>query len=106
MGMLKILELRKRSQDALGESFNIEEFHHVILGGGALPFAILERNVDQWIAGKKMDTRRKSRKNGLFVPQGIEQAYSHSICLFEFRAPDRVMEVNAVITTFGKGISC
>lgn len=53
MGMLKILELRKRSQDALGEGFNIKEFHHVILGGGALPLAILERNIDEWIASKK-----------------------------------------------------
>ena len=60
MRMLKISELQKKSQDAFGESFKIKEFQHVFLGGGALPLAILERNVDEWIAGKKMDTGRKS----------------------------------------------
>ena len=50
VGMLKILELRERARTALGRSFDIRAFHDTVLGGGALPLAILERRVDDWIA--------------------------------------------------------
>ena len=50
IGMLKIQELRARSEEALGERFDIRAFHDVILGGGALPLEILERRVDNYIA--------------------------------------------------------
>jgi len=49
IGMLKILELRERSQQALGDEFDIREFHDAVLGGGALPLDILERRVDNYI---------------------------------------------------------
>jgi uncharacterized protein (DUF885 family) len=48
--MIKILELRARAQDQLGDRFDIRAFHDVILGGGALPLGILEQRVDQWLA--------------------------------------------------------
>jgi uncharacterized protein (DUF885 family) len=51
--MLKIQELRARSEEALGERFDIRAFHDVILGGGALPLEILERRVDNYIALSK-----------------------------------------------------
>lgn len=50
IGMIKILELRARAQERLGDRFDIRAFHDVILGGGALPLGILEQRVDQWIA--------------------------------------------------------
>ena len=50
VGMLKFLELRERARTALGRSFDIRGFHDTVLGGGALPLAILERRVDDWIA--------------------------------------------------------
>ena len=50
IGMIKILELRERAREQLGEEFDIRRFHDVILGGGALPLDILERRVDNYIA--------------------------------------------------------
>jgi uncharacterized protein (DUF885 family) len=52
VGMLKILELRERATRALGGRFDIRAFHDTVLGGGALPLAILERRVDDWIAAE------------------------------------------------------
>ncbi|XMO97096.1 DUF885 domain-containing protein [Hyphococcus sp. DH-69] len=49
IGMLKILELRTKAKEALGDDFDIKGFHDTVLGGGAMPLAILERRVDQWI---------------------------------------------------------
>jgi uncharacterized protein (DUF885 family) len=53
VGMLKILELRERATEALGDRFDIRGFHDTVLGGGALPLSILERRVDDWIARER-----------------------------------------------------
>lgn len=55
VGMLKILELRERARNALGNRFDIREFHDQVLLNGALPLAVLERVIDDYIA-----TRRKA----------------------------------------------
>ncbi len=52
VGQLKILELRTRAKQKLGETFDIREFHNVVLTNGALPLTLLERVVDDWIAEK------------------------------------------------------
>ena len=50
MGMLKILELRQKAKDVLGESFDIRKFHTVVLDQGIVPLFILEDIIDEWIA--------------------------------------------------------
>ena len=47
--MLTIQDLRDRARDALGEDFDIRTFHDVVLKNGAMPMAILEQVVDQYI---------------------------------------------------------
>ena len=49
IGMLKIQELRRKAEAALGARFDIRAFHDTILGGGAMPLTILEARVDRWI---------------------------------------------------------
>jgi uncharacterized protein (DUF885 family) len=53
VGMLKIQELRRKAEDALGDDFDLRGFHDTILGGGALPLSILEKRVDRWIARER-----------------------------------------------------
>jgi uncharacterized protein (DUF885 family) len=53
MGELKIQELRARARQELGAKFDLKDFHDVVLGSGALPLDILEKNVNQWITDKK-----------------------------------------------------
>ena len=49
MGELKILELRKRAEDSLGEKFDIRRFHDAVLVDGAVPLGILETRINDWI---------------------------------------------------------
>ena len=50
IGQLKIRELRARAEDALGDRFDIREFHRQILGSGSLPLVLLEEKIERWIA--------------------------------------------------------
>jgi uncharacterized protein (DUF885 family) len=53
IGQLKILELRERATQALGDKFDIRAFHDTILATGAVPLDILERTVDDWIRSRQ-----------------------------------------------------
>ena len=52
IGQLKIAELRARSEAALGEDFDIRDFHAQVLGQGDLPLDILEARIDAWLASR------------------------------------------------------
>ena len=51
MGKRKLLDLRARAEDALGEGFDIRRFHDVVLRNGSVPMVVLEGQVDAWIDG-------------------------------------------------------
>lgn len=56
VGMISIQAARARAEKALGaplEGQAQRDFHDVILGGGALPLAILDEQVDAWIKSRK-----------------------------------------------------
>jgi uncharacterized protein (DUF885 family) len=53
VGRLKILEMRESARQRLGDTFDLADFHDVVLGGGALPLTLLERRVDEWVAERE-----------------------------------------------------
>ncbi len=53
IGMLKIMELRHRAEKALGPKFDVKAYDDLVVGEGSLPLAVLERQVDEWIARQK-----------------------------------------------------
>lgn len=50
VGALKIQELRRKAEAALGDRFDIKAFHAEVLDTGALPLPVLEAKIDRWIA--------------------------------------------------------
>ncbi|WP_251071059.1 DUF885 domain-containing protein [Shewanella sp. NKUCC01_JLK] len=63
VGMMKILELREKAKLALGDKFDLRDFHDVVLKNGAVPLDILETLVDRYIADKKSaDTKKAEAK--------------------------------------------
>jgi uncharacterized protein (DUF885 family) len=52
LGQMKILELRERAQDALGDKFDLRAFHDAVLADGPLPLDVLESRVNAWIGSK------------------------------------------------------
>lgn len=53
VGMNEILRLREKAREELGPQFDIREFHDVVLTHGAVPLAVLETLVEDWIEKKR-----------------------------------------------------
>lgn len=54
LGMLKIVELRSYAKEQLGDKFDIKAFHDLVLLGGAVPMAVLDTKVKNWVAAQKV----------------------------------------------------
>ncbi|MCZ6559693.1 MAG: DUF885 domain-containing protein [Gammaproteobacteria bacterium] len=52
IGELKIKQLRRQSEQELGEDFDIRRFHNAVLSSGAVPLDILEDQINQWLAAE------------------------------------------------------
>ena len=46
-------ELRRRAEQALGDKFDLREFHVVVLEGGSLPLSVLDAKIDRWIESQQ-----------------------------------------------------
>ena len=53
IGQIKMLALRERARQALGERFDLREFHDVVLKNGAMPLTLLEQVVEGAISAAK-----------------------------------------------------
>ncbi|HTE43145.1 MAG TPA: DUF885 domain-containing protein, partial [Steroidobacteraceae bacterium] len=53
VGQLRLLELRRQAQAALGPAFDIKQFHSQILRDGSLPMDVLSQKIAAWTTGQK-----------------------------------------------------
>ncbi|HEY5799750.1 MAG TPA: DUF885 domain-containing protein, partial [Burkholderiaceae bacterium] len=53
IGQLKIKQLKARAQAELGPKFDVRGFHNTVIDNGALPLAILEQQIEAWIASRR-----------------------------------------------------
>ncbi len=53
IGELKIREWRAHAEQALGDAFDIREFHEVLLSNGELPLDLLEMRVMRWVESRR-----------------------------------------------------
>ncbi|MEY2160135.1 MULTISPECIES: DUF885 domain-containing protein [unclassified Rhodanobacter] len=51
LGELKIIELRRKAEAALGGKFDLRAFHDAVLQTGSVPLPLLEAQIDRFIAG-------------------------------------------------------
>ena len=55
VGMLRIREERERARQALGDRFDLRQFHAVVLENGYVPLWALSEAVDRWIVQARAD---------------------------------------------------
>lgn len=49
VGRLEIQRLRRQAEAALGDRFDVRDFHEVVLSEGAVPLSVLDELVTEWI---------------------------------------------------------
>jgi uncharacterized protein (DUF885 family) len=53
LGQLRITALRAEAQAALGDRFDVREFHGQVLRDGALPMDVLSAKIERWLKEKR-----------------------------------------------------
>jgi len=53
IGELEIRALRKQAEEALGDAFDVREFHDHVLENGSVPLPVLRKQIEAYIAEKK-----------------------------------------------------
>jgi uncharacterized protein (DUF885 family) len=61
IGELTIKRLRKDTENALGDKFDLREFHDQVLKNGAMPLSMLEKLINQYIAEKQAELKPRKR---------------------------------------------
>ena len=51
--MIRIMALRQKARDALGAKFDMRGFNDLVVGSGSVPLAVLDQQVDAWIASRR-----------------------------------------------------
>lgn len=59
IGQMFIKDLRAEAKKELGESFNVRDFHDVVLRNGAVPLDVLKTQVSQWVDSKRKQANAK-----------------------------------------------
>jgi uncharacterized protein (DUF885 family) len=57
VGQLAILRLRDEARTALGDRFDVRDFHDVVLRDGAMPLDLLEERVHAWLEARRRETK-------------------------------------------------
>ncbi|MBQ7064380.1 MAG: DUF885 domain-containing protein [Firmicutes bacterium] len=52
-GNYMIMQMRQKAEDALGSKFSLIDFHKALLKDGAVPFSMVQANVDEYVASVK-----------------------------------------------------
>lgn len=58
LGEMKFCELKARARAALGDAFDVRDFHDAVLLSGAMPLEVLDRRIDAWIARRVADASK------------------------------------------------
>lgn len=53
VGYLEFLSLRDTAKEALGDNFNLKEFHRFLIEFGPAPFSVIEEYMQKWIDSQK-----------------------------------------------------
>ena len=62
IGEIRIRALRTKAEAALGDRFDVREFHTGILKDGALPIDVLEAKMDRWLAATTLRSQGKDKR--------------------------------------------
>ena len=52
IGAIRMMEIRQMAEEALGDNFDLREFHDEVLINGPLPIPMLEEAIEQWCETK------------------------------------------------------